>query len=492
MTGPHGVDADHQGMIDWATAATLLSALQNRGEPLRPVLDEVVRAAAPFRNTDYPLSPLPLVVRHAAVATTVPVVERYVALLGRIVTLYRRTPRLRRWYALGPAAESLIDADPPAPDEVTVCRLDGYLEQGTERLRLLENNADAPAGTLFSARINRLVGALLDQAGTPFGVDPTYTLSSERIMLDLLVGALRRRGLDAGDPRVAVLQPTGRANLESVEMVAAFRRAGVTAVLADPRDLRQVGSTVWFGPDRVDVCWNKVNTVAWRGLVESDADLVGRWARALATGDFVHVNPFGARYVAESKFTLALPWDPSFADLFTADERALVTDLLPWARRLGPDVTASDGETPLLADLLEHPDQYVLKEPYDIRGDGVTVGRAAGRAAWRQAVDRAMAQGLVAQRYVAPTGYPVLRPDQRPPVVTMPVSFDSFVLGGRVYGFGSKASLNPRLNVFQGGQKLAVHVADRAPAPGRALARTVGGTDAPNGGGGYPSEEFQW
>jgi hypothetical protein len=82
--------------------------------------------------------------------------------------LTRQLPELRRWYALGPAAESLIDADRHLPDEVTICRLDGYLEQGTERLHLLENNADAPAGTLFSARINRLVGELLDELGCPY------------------------------------------------------------------------------------------------------------------------------------------------------------------------------------------------------------------------------------------------------------------------------------------------------------------------------------
>ncbi|SCF35715.1 hypothetical protein GA0070618_5684 [Micromonospora echinospora] len=481
MTGAPNGAADRPGMIDWAVAGTLLAALQDRPGPLEPLLAEVVRTAPPFRNTDYPLSPLPLVARHRTVTAAVPAVERYVALLGRITTLYRETPALRRWYDLGPAAEALIDADRPAPDEVTVCRLDGYLEQGTERLRLLENNADAPAGTLFSARINRLVGAVLDRAGATAPVAGAYTLSSERALLDVLVDALRRRGLDTGAPRVAVLQPTGRSNLESVEMVAAFRRCGIAAVLVDPRELRQVGATVWFGPHPVDVCWNKVNTVAWRTLVESDAELVGRWTRALATADFVHVNPFGARYVAESKFTLALPWDARFADLFTAAERALVADLLPWARRLEPEATAPDGVTPLDVDLVEHPDRYVLKEPYDIRGDGVTVGRATGRTAWRKAVDRAAAHRLVAQRYVAPTAYPVLRPDGEPPVVTMPVSFDSFVLGGRVHGFGSKASLNPRLNVFQGGQKLAVHVTGHAAGDGPARDRRTTAAVVPDG-----------
>jgi hypothetical protein len=52
----------------------------------------------------------------------------------------------------------------------------------------------------------------------------------------------------------------------------------------------------------------------------------------------------------------------------------------------------------------------------------------------------------------------VFQAGRTPPVVAMPVSFDTFVMNGRVCGFGAKGSLNARLNVFQGGQKLAVHV----------------------------------
>jgi hypothetical protein len=230
--------------------------------------------------------------------------------------------------------------------------------------------------------------------------------------------------------------------------------------VADPRDLQLRGGRAWFGDERVDVCWNKVNTVGWRTTVESDPELVTRWTRALAEGAFVHVNPFGARYVAESKLTLALPQEPAFATLFSDEERQLVSRLLPWARRLSADALADDGRTSLLADVVDKPADYVLKQPYDIRGDGVTIGRTASRTAWAKAVAEAAAAQLTVQRYIAPTAYPVLRSGQQPGIVAMPVSFDTFVLGGQVRGFGSKASLNARLNVFQGGQKLAVHVCE--------------------------------
>lgn len=447
-------------MIGWHTAARTLDRLTGRPGRTAAALDGAVAAAPPFRNTDYPVSPLPLFVRHDAATALVPRLERYVALLSTIVRHYREQPELRRWYGLGAAAESLITADRRLGDAVPVCRLDGYLERGTETPTLLENNADAPAGTLFTARVNGLVADALERAGLPVPATMPLTLTAPNALLDVLVGALERAGLPAGDPRVAILQLAGRSNRESHEMAASFAAAGVRAVVADPRELRVAAGRVWFGAERVNVCWNKVNTVAWRDAVESDPALVDRWVAALWHTDFVHVNPFGARYVAESKLSLALPSDPRLGALFTAGERELAAGLLPWACRASKEALAPDGRTPLVDELAEHPADYVLKEPYDIRGDGVTIGRATARSEWERAVARAVEDGRTVQRYVPPTAYPVLRPGGVPAVLPMPVSLDAFVFHGRVCGFGSKASLHPRLNVFQGGQKLAALVVD--------------------------------
>lgn len=447
-------------MIDWLAAARCLAALQEHPERAGTALADTLSCAPCFQNADYPLSPLPLFARHADAAAVVNDLHDYVALLGRIVGLYREHAEIRRWYGLGPAAEALIMADTRLGDIVAVCRLDGYLEQGTERLVLLENNADAPAGTLFSPRINGIVRTAAEAAGIVFPESSPLTLGSEMMLLDTLVSLLGRAGLPAGEPHVAVLQFGGAANRESLEMVRALRAAGMSAHVADPRDLELKDGRVWFNGHHADVCWNKVNTVGWRSVIEDDAELVARWVAATSDAAFVHVNPFGARYVAESKFTLALPRQPAFASLFSPHEHELLDRLLPWARRLTADAVAADGESSLLDEVTSHPADYVIKEPYDIRGDGVTIGRAAGRDAWDAAVARALASELVVQRYVAPTAYPVFRAGEYPSVVAMPVSFDTFVLGGRAHGFGSKASLNARLNVFQGGQKLAVHVCE--------------------------------
>ena len=196
-----------------------------------------------------------------------------------------------------------------------------------------------------------------------------------------------------------------------------------------------------------------------------DSSFVAAWLEALRDTSMVHINPFGARYVAESKQTLAFVQEPAFATHFTPDERDLVSTLLPYARKLTSDAPApalddsAHGES-LIEHVLQNQRDWVVKEPYDIRGDGVTIGFDASRSLWRAAVERGVRGGHIVQRRVVPTSYPVVSAGSDR-VEVMNISLDTYLFGGKVAGFGSKASSNAKVNVFQGGQKLAVHVVSR-------------------------------
>ena len=148
-------DGPYAAVLDWPRAMTAAACAVSRPEVTRDVVRAAERAGPVFRNRDFPLSPLPVLVRTAAAERLCPPLTDYVRLLGTVVRLFRAEPEVRRWYGLGPAAEQLIDADTGPADAPWVCRLDGYLDQDAERLVLLENNADAPAGTLFTPASTR-------------------------------------------------------------------------------------------------------------------------------------------------------------------------------------------------------------------------------------------------------------------------------------------------------------------------------------------------
>lgn len=438
-------------MIDWVR--TGLTTAELARDPYRALSLTAGRvdAGPPLRNRAFPLSPSALFIEASRVADHVSGVEAYVALLDKVLALYRTDAEVRAFFGLSAAAERLIRACDSDLDRVSVARIDGYVDAATGRLRFLENNADAPAGALFTPRINAAVADVHQLLGLDSGAPGEFAFRDDRSFASHLLAHAERHGAAAVGTRVAVLQPRDAAHVESVELVAQLNARGVTAFLADPCEIEVVDGVVRFAGRPADLCWNKVNTVLWRGLVEDSADLVDRWCEALAREGFLHLNSMGSRYVAESKLALALVQDPRFVDRFDAAERSLVAEVLPWSRPL-----RGAADLPSEAEIRARASDFVLKEPYDIRGDGVLVGRSTRGDVWGDAVARGAAEGRLLQEYVPPVSCPVLCEDGR--TVPMAVSLDSFVWGGRFVGFGAKASTGDRVNVFQGGRKLSVRV----------------------------------
>jgi hypothetical protein len=453
-------------MIDWLQQARLLAALiDDAGDPTAVARVRAAESAAPrFRNIDYPFTPMPLLVDPGRVAAMQAQVEAYVALLEKTIRFYRTQPEVRAYFGLGDTAEALVATDDGLPRQIAICRLDGYMRQDDGSLCVLENNSDCPAGPLFTQRLD----ALVDQAIAPtlgrlgLAVRALPGDAAGAVHRVLLEG-YRAWGGQAMTPRIGILQLAGRGNVESDEMAAELRSLGVAAAVIDPRVVRFTARGVEHDGEVVDLVWNKINTASFRGVAVEHPDVITGWRDAIEARAICHLNGFGARYVTENKLCAAFLQEESFAALLDEDERALVAALLPWSRKVERNkrVRYDGGEHDLIELLRERQVEFVLKQHYDIRGDGVTIGRAVDRATWDAAVEAARASGHTAQAFVRPVHLPVLRDTGGRAVSSMPVSLDSFVFHGRLAMMGSKASFHDKLNLFQGGRKLAVRIVDR-------------------------------
>jgi hypothetical protein len=332
-------------------------------------------------------------------------------------------------------------------------------------VRFLENNTDCPAGILFTERLNLLVDRIVERAAPDAaGKLVKLPLDQTDCARQELLAAYRQQGGEKEDPAIAILQIKGRSNVESVEMAEEFSARGTATFVADPREVAVSSNGVEVEGRAADIVWNKVNTVYWNQLVADSPSLLGRWAEAIASRRVCHVNPFGARYVTESKSCAAFFQEPEFARHFEEPEREFLRRVLPWSRKVeGGKVVEYGGEEREITELLlSRQADFVIKEPYDIRGDGVTIGRGVARDQWVEKVESAARAGYTAQEFISGQAYPVLVEVSEMKVSPMTASLDSFMFGGRLRGLGSKAGTGYKVNVFQGGRKLAVRVYDSA------------------------------
>lgn len=440
--------------IDWKSTFDYLQRLFSDPAAGAGVLAERDRLA-PFQNRAHAGSCSPLLLDAGFSASVRAAVERYQALLIKLVALYKARPAVRAYFGLDADIERAI-LDEPALERVCIARFDGYVDARDGSYKILEHNADSPAGTYFTSRIGEVAGAMTAHVLAGDGRQ-RLPLDDGRCFLDALLAEYADFRPDI-QPAIAILQPRGEANRESLALAEHAHAQGYDARVADPRDLTFGPDGVRVGGTPIHLVWNKINVAQWAGLFGSDRQCLRDLALAARRGLVCHINAFAARHVLENKLSLAFFQEERFADCLTEEERALVRRLLPWGTKLEPGKrVAFDGrERDLRRLVLDHPARFVIKQHYDIRGDGVTIGRGAARREWADCVDTGFAQGHLVQEYVKPMTVPVVFHDAGFRVANLNFSLDSFVFRGRHVGFGSKASAQDKVNLFQGGTKIAV------------------------------------
>lgn len=437
-----------------------LELARARGEGLSAEIREAeeafTRSGRVFRNIDYPLFPRVIVISAELRRTAQILAECMLEILDKVISLYESDPATHRFFMLRPEAEELAAIEPGYRPRIRISRFDTFLSGNGSGLKILENNTDCPAGVIFTGyvveiarhapSISRFLASL-----PPLREDP---IAAPAAFAEALLATYRQFCGDSSAPsRIGVLQIRGAASAETREMTKIFSALGLPSVIADPRDLVYRGGRLLNEGEPLDLVWNKINTVYFENL---DVGSMGGLVAACRDRAVCHVNSFQARYITESKLCLAYLSDPRFRPAFTAEEAQLLDRVIPWSRRLEScEVCYQDGSWDLHELARERQADFVLKAAYDIRGDGVTIGRSTPASEWRELLARSWGKPFILQAYVpAPS---LLTPKAGEEGLTRKrFSLDLFTFGGRFQGFGSKMSSHEKLNLFQGGSKLPV------------------------------------
>jgi len=429
---------------------TLLQTLQHND--LKNVL------AAPFRNKHFDFYPVPIPLREECVQDYVTNLNSYIALLDKVIALYKTESGIRNYFNFSEAVNELVLLSIEKEQGKFFSRFDGYLTTQNQ-IKILENNSDAPAGTIFTPRINNMCINFLNRLGSHNGGLSKYTMMNDRIMVDVMVEEYLRL-FQKRPNNLAVFQIRGKANNESVEL-SKFSDEELEIFVVDPRDIQYEQDGVYANGRKIDLVWNKINTVYWNQLVETDPWLISKWTEVITkASNFIHFNPFSKRYITENKLFAALLYHENFSSFFTEEERRIRDLFVPQSYKLekGKTIAFKGQQFDLYDFAVNFRTELVLKETYDIRGDGVTIGIASSGIHWEERLKAAFDKGGILQYYIQPKQLYFFKDFDNIDLTNMNFHVDTFIFGSQILGFGGKASANHKVNIFQGGVKAPVLV----------------------------------
>jgi hypothetical protein len=303
---------------------------------------------------------------------------------------------IRAQFRLTPWEEEFVLDDPGFPWASPVSRLDAFFA-GDEGLRFTEYNAETPAGPSFNDVLTEVFYALpaMREFTRRWDVRP---LPARHNVLHALLSAYEMWSGTRSLPRIAVLDwldvPTRR---EFTLFQEYAERQGVSCIVVDPRDAELRNGRLQFDGRPVDLIYKRV-------LIAELIERCGREhavVRAVRDRAACMVNPFACK-ILHKKASLAVLSDERNTDLFTTQEREAVAANVPWTRVVEERQTQYRGDrVDLIAFIVEHKDQLVLKPNDEYGGKGIVLGWEVDDVAWAEALRTALREPYIVQERVS-------------------------------------------------------------------------------------------
>jgi uncharacterized circularly permuted ATP-grasp superfamily protein len=341
----------------------------------------------------------------------------------------------------------VVDRDIEVP--WTTSRLDAFFKTDERSLAFVEYNAETPAGIGY--------GDLLAEAFLKLDVmrqfQQYYEIHSFPGMGHLLGALLHGYKMWGGQekPQIAIVDWHEVPTLNEHEMIRIyFERSGYRTILADPREMEYHDGHLWVRDFRVDLVYKRVlcNELIQRMGIDNPIVDAVRDHAVLMT------NSFSAKLLAK-KASLAFLSDEQNHFLFDDEERRVITEHIPWTRRVSErKTTYGGGEIDLLPFIVENRERLVLKPNDEYGGKGVVIGWETSSEEWETALRDALTTPFVVQEKVKLVyrDFPMLLDDDSLNISPRFVDADPYIFYGKtVGGCLTRLSSVTLLNVTAGG-----------------------------------------
>jgi hypothetical protein len=370
--------------------------------------------------------------------------------LTKFIGLYLKNSQVREIMGFSEIEDQLFRIDPGYSNPLVVSRLDAFMTG--DSLKFLEFNCDSPAGIAYSDVLEEGFKMLFRDFDFLKKYHIRYTRRQDMLLACLLgcYGEFRSTHPNLPEkPVIAIIDWADVVTLSEFELHRRyFADHGIRAVIATPEDFSIRNGRALAAGEEVHLVYKRVIT---RELVDRWED-VKTFVEAIREGLVCCCNSFRS-FIVGNKKVLSLITDPRFGEIFTAQEKDLIRNTIPWTRILTDSTVEYHGKTVKLKSFIpENKDHLVLKPCNKYGGKDVYIGMATGQSAWEKVMEKHMdGHDWVVQDYVdiptdafpGPLGTVGFRPKY--------VNINPFSLGGKYSGAITRVSDSQVINISAGG-----------------------------------------
>lgn len=354
-------------------------------------------------------------------------------------------PRVMDRVGLLEMERRLVLVDPGFSNYAATTRLDAFV-RGDE-IRFVEYNAENPSSLTDQAALNQILFEV--PAMQTFA--ERYRLrqfnSADALLKSLLETYREWGGKDV--PNIAIVDWIDLPTASEFELLRNhFIGNGAPTIICSPDDLEYEDGKLSRGEFRIDLVYKRVIIHEYLARYDGTHPL----ARAYINGDVCMVNPFRCKML-HKKACFELLTDEANQNWFTAEEREVIHDCVPWTRRVAERKTVFCGESiDLIAYIRRHRSRFILKPNDDYGGHGLFLGHQSTQSEWDDGIATALIADYIVQEIIElqTEEFPIFG-EESWSLQPMFVDVNPFVFRGSVDGAMVRLSDSPIVNVTSGG-----------------------------------------
>jgi hypothetical protein len=367
------------------------------------------------------------------------------AVFDKLAAALISDPALMDRLGLTERERQLALIDPGYASPAVTTRLDAFVTG--DAVKFVEYNAENPSSLTDQAGLNQV----LFEVRALQSLAERYRLrqfSPEARLLQTLLATYRQWG-GHGAPNIAILDwadlPTAH---EFMLLRNYFVSQGIPTIICNPDELDYAGGRLRRGDYRIDLVYKRVIIHEFLNRYENRHPLL----QAYLNRDICLINPFRCKLL-HKKAGFELLTDDAHERWFTAEERAVIRQCVPWTRRVAERKTHYRSEQiDLVETIRKHRADFILKPNDDYGGRGVFFGNRLSESEWDDRIAIALRGDYVVQELLdlPMEEFPIFSErDWR--LQPMYVDTNPFLFRGEVHGAMVRLSDSPIVNVTSGG-----------------------------------------
>jgi hypothetical protein len=316
--------------------------------------------------------------------------------LEKAVDLYFKEPATRPLFLLKPEEEELSAIEPGYPGVLRITRNDAFLTDNY--FKFIEFNCDSPGGPYWADVLCDVLweSPVVKELRKKFWFHLDHFVPQTQ---QCLLEAYRDFGGKKKKPFIAIVAGGG-VTLEEFKAIAEWLTVrGYKSEYSEPDWFEYDGKQLRTkSGNAVDIIYRRGWIVDWTGRMDRIKPLI----KAFKDGKVCVVNT-PRSIIGANKSLMAVIQRDEIQRIFTAEEKLVIHNHLPWTRVVEEGPAIHEGKKiDMYKYIAANKDTLVLK-PYDmLGGKGVYVGSALDKAKWDEAIDKTTKQKYIVQEFVPP------------------------------------------------------------------------------------------